>query len=79
MNAKKREKTFNILTGIGIFIIAVPFFKYLKPLDVSGTLTKEGTTLAFQITGIDATILVVGVLVIFGAFLFKYRKLPWFN
>lgn len=75
MNKEERKTLSTILAIVGFILAFIPFAKYLRPLDVTGTITKEGV--AFNFTGIDATILTVGIVILLFASFIYHKKLPW--
>ncbi|MBU0467033.1 MAG: hypothetical protein ABIF88_03015 [archaeon] len=75
MKNKNRKTISTILSIIGFIFVFVPFAKYLKPLDVTGTITKEG--ISFSFTGADATILTIGIVILLLAYFVYHKKLPW--
>lgn len=80
---KKRENIFNVLIIIGLLFILAAFFRYLQPADISGSwkLFIDENNMPrmeseFYLTGREAIIFVLGLLIIIAAFLFRYKRFP---
>lgn len=74
---EKRKILTTILSILGFVLAYLPFAKYLKLQIVAGTITKE--SISFNFTGVDGTILTIGIVLLFFAYFIYHKKLPWFK
>lgn len=79
MNKQKRKTITTTLSIIGFILVFIPFVKYLKPLSVTYQRTTETATTTLSFTGIDGTILTIGIVLLLFTYFFYHKKLPWFK
>lgn len=72
MNKQKRNTITAILVVIGIMLLFSLVLGRL-PMDV----TYDGPIGEIVFTGIDATILTIGIVLLLFAYFIYYKKLPW--
>jgi len=74
MKKEKRDTITTILVIIGIIFLLIPIYAVL-PMNV----TYKGPIGEVNFTGIDGIILTIGIVLLFFAYFFYHKKLPWFK
>ncbi len=76
---EKRKIITTILSVLGFVFIYLPFAKYLRQQAVYGEIISKNLSVSFAFTGVDGTILTIGIVLLLFAYFIYHKKLPWFK